>query len=152
MRAENTIRTLNELIRAGRDGEDFCSVCASGASAELAVLLRQRYEEWGRLSDELQALVLLLGGEPAIGGTLSARALHLWLLARTRLLGQDDALVLAEWERVERAAAQRYERAMSNYLPERIRRTVRLQAERIFTRLDEVARTRGRYIVHSPTG
>jgi len=152
MRRADTIRILNQLILAGRDGEDFCEHAQVAAEPALAVLLRQRGEEWGRLSDELQALVLLLGGLPARAATLAARALHLWLAARARILGADDALVLENWERLERASLARYEQSLAGDLPERIRRTLSLQCDRVLARLEQVSRLRDQYIVQSVAG
>lgn len=152
MHIEHTIRTLNRLIQVCRDGEDFCGAGARGAaSAELSVVLRHRGEEWGRLGDELQALVLLLGGEPATSATLAARARHWGLGARLAVLGPADATIIAAWQGTERQAEARYLETLEGYLPERIRRTVSLQADRVVGRADRIGDLPGSVALHSPS-
>lgn len=152
MHTEETIRTLNRLIRVCRSGEDFCDVAARGAAGgDLSALLHHRGEEWGRLGDELQALVLLLGGEPARSPTFAARARHLAFAARLATLGPADATVIGAWQSVERLAESRYLEAIEGYLPERIRRTVSLQANRVVGRADQVGSFLVQAAVHSPS-
>ncbi|MGH8218317.1 MAG: PA2169 family four-helix-bundle protein [Steroidobacteraceae bacterium] len=152
MHIEQTIRTLNRLVRVCRDGEDFCGAAARGAAgADLSALLRERSEEWGRLGDELQALVLLLGGEPATSGTLAARARHLALGARLALPGPADATIIAAWQGIERQAEARYLEAVGGYLPERIRRTVSLQVDRVAGRAERIRTFLGNVAMHSVT-
>jgi len=135
MHTQDTIRTLNRLIRVCRDAEEFCRVGAGRARrADLSVLLRTRSEEWGRLGDELQALVLLLDGAPATNGTGAAHARRLWLVLRTALSASADTAIVAAWEDMQHSAWECYAEAISGYLPERIRRTVGLQADRIWDR------------------
>jgi uncharacterized protein (TIGR02284 family) len=150
MAAAQVITTLNGLIRNGRDAEDFCAICSRIAAAPLAVLLRQRGEEWGRLTDELQALVLLLGGTPAALPSLGARARHLALAGRARLIGTHESLILGQWQRLEHDALARYEAATAHPLPEQIRRTLTLQTERALRRLEQVSRLSGHPLAHSP--
>jgi uncharacterized protein (TIGR02284 family) len=144
------IATLNGLIRNGRDAEDFCAVCSRIAAAPLAALLRQRGEEWGRMADELQALVLLLGGTPAALPSLGARARHLGLAGRARLTGADESLILKEWQRLEHDALSRYEATAADPLPEQIRRTLTLQTERTLRRLEQVNGLFSHPLAHSP--
>ena len=152
MPIENTIRTLNRLIRACRNGEDFCGAAARGAAAaELGSVLRHRGEEWGRLGDELQALVLLLRGEPATSATLAARVRHWVLGARLAALGAADATIIAAWQGIERQAEARYLEAIEGYLPERIRRTVSLQADRVGGRAERIGDLLGHVALHSPS-
>jgi uncharacterized protein (TIGR02284 family) len=139
MRAQETIGVLNRLIQVCRDGEDLCRVCARRrVGSDLRGLLRNRSDEWGRLGDELQALVLLLNGEPAMGGTLLASALRAGLVLRTLLAASAEPEVIDAWRRMQAEALERYSEAMSGYLPERIRRTVGLQVDRISDRLQQI--------------
>lgn len=139
MQIADTIRTLNRLIRVCRDSEDFCgAVVRRAAGTDLSAVLRHRSEEWGRLGDELQALVLLLGGEPATAPTFAARARHLALGARLAVLGPADATIVAAWQSIERHAEARYLEAIAGYLPERIRRTLSLQADRVVGHADRI--------------
>jgi uncharacterized protein (TIGR02284 family) len=143
MHKQDTIRILNRLTRVCRDGEAFCRVGArSRVRKELRALLRNRSEEWGRLGDELQALVLLLNGEPALSGTFAAAARRGWLAVRTALFGSAEATVVEAWEHMQREASERYAAAMSGYLPERIRRTISLQGDRISDRCDQIGSLR----------
>ncbi len=143
MHTQDTIRILNRLIRVCRDGEAFCRACSRRrVGAELRALLRGRSDEWARMGDELQALVLLLNGGPAMSGTVAASALRTWIALRTALSGSGDAVVVEAWGQLQRAAWGCYAEAVSGYLPERIRRTVGLQADRIADRCDQIGALR----------
>jgi uncharacterized protein (TIGR02284 family) len=137
MNALATIATLNKLVRTCRDAEWLCTSWGrTAASPHLQTRFRTRGDEWGRQGDELQALVLLLGGEPATSASMSAGLQSLWLECRYTLLGRNDAAALEGCESVQQFALGCYEDALAGYLPERIRHTVSLQARRISDRCD----------------
>jgi uncharacterized protein (TIGR02284 family) len=146
MRTQATIRILNRLIRTCRDSEDLCGACSDATfSPGLRSLLRYRSEEWGRQGDELQALVLLLGGEPAISGSPRAYAAALWIGMHTALLGRSDREAIEAWQRIQRRGLRQYENALNGYLPERIRHTVASQAARVLDRDEKITMLRGEY-------
>jgi uncharacterized protein (TIGR02284 family) len=150
MHTQDTIRTLNRLIQTCRDGEDFCRVAGESVdSVGLRPLFRFRSEEWGRQGDELQALVLLLGGEPASFGTAGAQVLRVLMKLKALIFGRSDNSVLELWQSFQQHAVERYEEALSGYLPQRIRRTVSLQADRVMDRSEQVGNLRDRYSIHS---
>ena len=127
-----TVRTLNALIRTCRDGEAACRAWGGAAqSSDLCELLRQRSQEWARQADELQALVLLFDGRPARAGTRGARLLAAWVNAKAALLGRSDLPVVLDCEHMQRRALRRYQQALGGSLPERVRRTLTLQASRL---------------------
>jgi len=151
MRARETIRTLNRLIRSCRGAEAFCRACATirGAS-QLRTVLRHRSEEWGRHGDELQALVLMLGGEPATGSHTGGYARRIWLGCKALLLGSSEALVLEEWQCEQQRVLSRYEEALRAYFARRVLRTVTVQAARIAQRLEQIESLRDQIAVASP--
>jgi uncharacterized protein (TIGR02284 family) len=153
MRARETIRTLNRLIVSCRGAEAFCRACAQTRSgSQLRSLLRHRGEEWGRYGDELQALVLMLGGEPAIGNPAGAWVRsRIWLAAKALLLGSSEALVLEEWQREQQRVLYRYEDALKGYLARRILRTVKTQSARIEQRMEQIESLRQEYAVAATT-
>jgi uncharacterized protein (TIGR02284 family) len=146
MPSHPVIGTLNDLIHDCRDIEGLCRACSEAVrTCELGAPLRERAEEWGRQADELQALVLLLGGTPAIGGSWRAPLTRLWLAAKTSALGPDDLVALDTCLHSSFRALERFEDALEGYLPERIRRTVGLHAARIGERIDAIDALRGSY-------
>jgi uncharacterized protein (TIGR02284 family) len=151
MRTQETIRTLNRLIRSCRGAEAFCRASAQtrGAS-QLRTVLRHRSEEWGRYGDELQALVLMLGGEPATGSPTGGWARGMWLACKALALGSSEALVLEEWQFEQQRVLSRYQEALRGYLARRILRTVNGQAARINQRLKQIESLRHEYAVVSP--
>lgn len=139
MRARETIRTLNRLIVSCRGAEALCLACAQKRGAtQLHTVLRHRSDEWGRYGDELQALVLMLGGEPATGTRTGAWARRIWLAGKALLLGSTEALVLEEWQYEQQRVLSAYEEALRGYLARRILRTVTVQAARIRQRLEQI--------------
>jgi uncharacterized protein (TIGR02284 family) len=151
MRARETIRTLNRLIKSCRGAEAFCLACAQtrGAS-QLRSVLRRRSEEWGRYGDELQALVLMLGGEPVTASPAGAWVRRVWLAGKALLLGSTEALVLEEWQREQQRVLSRYEEALKGYLARRVLRTVTVQSARIEQRLQQIESLCHEYAVGSP--
>src|SRR5580700_5008526 len=114
MRARESIRTLNRLIAACRRAEAFCRGCAhTRGASQLRSVLRHRSDEWGRYGDELQALVLMLGGEPVTGNPGGAWALRrVWLAGKALLLGFTESLVLEEWQAEQQRVLSRYDEAL----------------------------------------
>jgi uncharacterized protein (TIGR02284 family) len=152
MRARETIRTLNRLILSCRGAEAFCRASAqTRGAAQLQSVLRHRSEEWGRYGDELQALVLMLGGEPATGHPAGTFFRRLWLFAKSLLLGSSEALVLEDWQFEQQRVLSRYEDALKGYLARRILRTVTVQSARIEQRLEQIVSLRQEYAVASPS-
>jgi uncharacterized protein (TIGR02284 family) len=151
MRARETIRTLNRLTKSCRGAEAFCLACAQtrGAS-QLRSVLRRRSEEWGRYGDELQALVLMLGGEPVTASPAGACVRRVWLAGKALLLGSTEALVLEEWQREQQRILSRYEEALKGYLARRVLRTVTVQSARIEQRLQQIESLCHEYAVGSP--
>jgi uncharacterized protein (TIGR02284 family) len=140
------------LIVSCRGAEAFCLGCAQTRGAtQLRSVLRHRSEEWGRYGDELQALVLMLGGEPALGNPAGAwLRRRFWLAGKALLLGSTEALMLEEWQREQQRVLNRYEEALKGYLARRILRTVNTQAARIQHRLEQIDSLRQEYAVGSP--
>jgi uncharacterized protein (TIGR02284 family) len=139
MQTQRTIQMLNRLIGMCRDAEELCPAAARVAlSADLAALLRSRAGEWARRGDELQALVLLLGGVPVTSASAAAHTQRIRLALRRLLLGASDAAALAALSEVHCGARAHYEKTLAGYLPARIRRTLALQAARMTDRCAEI--------------
>jgi uncharacterized protein (TIGR02284 family) len=119
-----------------------------GAS-QLRSVLRRRSEEWGRYGDELQALVLMLGGEP-VTGSPGAWVRRICLAGKALLLGSTEDLVLEEWQREQQRVSNRYSDALRGYLARRILRTVAVQSSRIQQRLEQIVSLRQECAVGSP--
>jgi uncharacterized protein (TIGR02284 family) len=137
MPRRETIGTLNRLIRTCRDVEALCAACSEAMNAKTqAQALRQRSEEWARQGDELQALVLLLDGKPATAGSWRAPTARTRITLKCLALGRDDLLILDSAFHSQLRALERFEESLEGYLPERIRRTVSLHAQRIAERLE----------------
>ncbi len=153
MRTQETVRALNRLIRICRTAEDRCRVLARfPRTADVARMLRAASEEWSRHGDELQALVLLLNGKPQTRPSAGGLLLQARMLVSRVLFVSADAPALAAWANVQAEAVRGYIEALKSYWPERIRRTVRLQADRAEDRYGRIASLRGRYALHAPAG
>lgn len=151
MRTQETVLALNQLIRVCRTAERRCGVLARlPLTVDVARLLRAASEEWSRQGDELQALVLLLGGKPQTRPEGGGWLLQARMLANRSLFARVDAPALAAWETVQGKAVHGYVEALKSYWPERIRRTVRLQADRAGDRYGRIAGLRGRYALQAP--
>lgn len=150
MRTRDTIKTLNALIRTCRDAEYLCQICSNGViSEDLHTLMTHRSEEWARQGDELQALVLLLGGLPSNAGSIGAHLTGAWATVRNTIIGRSDLSAVEDWQHMQERSLDRYQEALSGYMPERIRRTIGLQADRTIERLEQISALCGQYAINA---
>lgn len=150
MRTGDTIRMLNTLIGTCRDAEYLCQICSRGVvSEDLRALMAHRSEEWARQGDELQALVLLLGGTPSSSGSAGAHLSGSWAKLRTAVIGRSDLSAVEDWQRMQERSLDRYQEALSGYMPERIRRTIGLQVDRTIERLEQISALCGQYAINA---
>jgi uncharacterized protein (TIGR02284 family) len=118
MATDKAISTLNELIETCRNGEEgFREAAEHVKDGELAGLFAQYADQRARFAGELESEVLRLGAEPETSGTLPGAAHRAWIELRSAVQGGDRKAILAEVERGEDVAKDKYESAIREALP-----------------------------------
>ena len=139
----HTIRTLNELIAVGRDGEKGYNACARLARSEhLRRILLDRARECADAVDELQALVHQLGGNIVADDSVFSTMRRRWVGVRATLAVSDDADVLDECERGDDCTLEAYRNALDDHLPDFVRAVVQRQFEDVMSNRDLIRRLR----------
>jgi uncharacterized protein (TIGR02284 family) len=127
---DNTIDTLNDLIETSKDGEyGFRSSAEYMRNPETKQLFLRRADECRQSAQELQALVVSLGGTAEDSGSLAAAAHRGWVAVKGTLSGYSDLALLEETERGEDTALEAYRKAIESGLPDSVRSTVDRQYE-----------------------
>lgn len=150
MRARQITATLNDLIRWARDEEALSRACAAAAEAlRLRDFFRRSSEACARQGDELQALVVSLGGLPATRGTIGETLRRAGIAARAALADRDDLGLLEAWACSQIRVLGRYEAALDTGLPPGARRLVAQHLDREAERHAWVARLRSECALQS---
>ncbi|HSC85461.1 MAG TPA: PA2169 family four-helix-bundle protein [Pseudomonas sp.] len=139
MSNDKTIKVLNELIETSKDGEAGFRACAEDVkNVELKSLFNNRALECAAAAQDLQALVLELGGKPendtSVGGDLHRR----WVDLKALITGKDEKAILNECERGEDVAKKRYSEALENELPLHVRDLVQRQYAGVLRNHDQI--------------
>lgn len=130
MDRDELIDTLNDLIENCKDGEfGFRSTAEHARTGNLKQLFVARADECRHAAEELQALVVQLGGEAPDGGTLAGAAHRGWVAVKGTLAGYSDLNMLEETERGEDAAVARYRAELKKDLPPDVRAIIQRQYE-----------------------
>jgi uncharacterized protein (TIGR02284 family) len=136
---DHVISTLNRLIENCKDGEMGFRTCADGASnLELKSLFEERAQGCAQAALDLQEQVRRLGGLPDEGGSASGVLHRVWVDLRSAVTGTDDQTILAELERGEDVAVNRYRSALEEDLPPDIRNLVERQLQGAARNYDEI--------------
>ena len=136
---DDVIKQLNNLIETSKDGEYGLKACAEQAqSPQLKSLLSTRAEGCRRAAEELQSVVLDLGGKPDTDGSVAGAMHRGWVAVRSKLSTLTDRAVLDECERGEDVALKAYREALAGELPPDIRALVERQAEGAKRNHDEI--------------
>lgn len=136
---DKTIDVLNDLIETSKDGEAGFRSCAEDVnSLELKSLFNERALECAAAAEELQTLVLGLGGDPEDDTSMSGDLHRRWIDFKALLGGQDELAILDECERGEDVAKKRYSEALENELPSNIRERVQHQYADVLRNHDQI--------------
>ncbi|MEH6564932.1 MAG: PA2169 family four-helix-bundle protein [Halopseudomonas sp.] len=137
--SKKVISTLNDLIETSKDGEEGFRVCAEDSKrADLKTLFNQRAVECGKAAQELQAIVLRLGGDPEDSTSMAGDMHRRWVDLKSMITGKDDEAILNECERGEDVAKKSYREALEKNLPEDIRQVVQRQYDGVLRNHDQI--------------
>lgn len=114
---DKLISMLNGLTHVCVDAEDgFRSAAAETIELELADLYYDYSMQRARMAAELRGEVRKLGGEPAIGGTMSGAVHRGWVAVKATLIGKDDDSILADCIHGEEVTLTAYRDALTSPL------------------------------------
>lgn len=136
---DKTIGVLNDLIETSKDGEEGFRTCAGDVkNVELKSLFSNRARECAAAAQELQVMVLGLGGKPedetSVAGDLHRR----WVDLKSLVTGKDEKAILNECERGEDVAKKRYSSALEKELPFNVRELVQRQYAGVLRNHDQI--------------
>lgn len=134
MTSNDVISTLNDVIETCKDGEQGFRACAEDVqNGEIKSMLIQRSQHCADSAKELQSEVRRLGGDPDTHGSVSGALHRGWLNVKSAITGKDEAGVLAECERGEDVAVDRYKDALAHELPADVRNLIERQYKGVLT-------------------
>ena len=133
------ISTLNSLIETCRDGEQgFREAAENLRDPSVKTLFSGFATERARFAEELKDQVQRLGGKPEEGGTTAGAAHRGWMNVKGAVTGHDDKSIIAEAERGEDVAVERYREALREPLPAAVESVVSRQFEHVREAHDRV--------------
>ncbi|HEX5438272.1 MAG TPA: PA2169 family four-helix-bundle protein [Gemmatimonadaceae bacterium] len=140
---DDVISTLNDLIETCEDGVKGFRAAADAAKNPMAkTVFDTRVGHIEQAESELRALVKQLGGDPADRGTATGALHRGWMNIKAASTGMDDDAIIAECERGENAAVERYEDALEKNLPSDVRLVVDRQYRGTLQNRDRVLQLR----------
>ncbi len=127
-----TIELLNELIVTCKDGEKGYREASEGIQN---AFYRMLFNEYSRLrlkfAKELQAQVVMLGGQPDRKGTVKGAIHRGWMNLKNAIAGHDDDLIVAECRRGEDLAIQQYKSVLKTDMTAKLRSILEHQMNEI---------------------
>ncbi len=119
---DDVISVLNDLIETCEDGvKGFRDAAEAIGNPRAKEIFQTRIEYIERAESDLKAAVRRLGGDPEDGGSATGAMHRGWLNLKAAITGKDDEAIVAECERGENAAVERYEKALEKELPTDVR-------------------------------
>jgi uncharacterized protein (TIGR02284 family) len=143
------LAALNHCIEASSDAQKgYATAAADVRDPDLKTLLQLRSDERAEYVLALQRAVAELGGFAQNRGTFEGTVHRAWLEARLAVEGRNDATVLRECERGERASLAAYDTLLAVVstdptLPHALRATVARQHAAVGASLGDLAKRLG---------
>ena len=145
--SDEIISVLNNLIETCKDGEQGFRDAAEGThSGELKSLFSSSAQQRSQFCNELEGEVRRLGGDPDDHGSLSGTIHRGWLNLKDVFTGDDDKAIVAECERGEDAAVERYQDALEEPLPGELQSLIHrqfVQVKEAHDRIRDLKQTMG---------
>lgn len=128
---KEVVSVLNDLVKNARDSERNFRIWAEQIeAANIQRLFSERARGYAHASQELEALVIQYGGEPASGGTAEGALRRSWVTVKGAIGLHSKLSILELCERGEDCGIARYREALEKNLPADVRSLVEQQAAR----------------------
>ena len=122
MGSDAAITYLNHLIALCKEDEENFRGCSEDTTnARLKSLFSDRAQSCATSSRELQDIVRNLGGTAANCSTIVSAMQRYGRRVRRSMFGMDDAALLEECERREKAAMRSYSASLASDLPDSVK-------------------------------
>jgi uncharacterized protein (TIGR02284 family) len=145
--AKEVIATLNELIETSRDGEKGFALAAKDAKdPALTGVFVEGERSCHIAADELQDMVLQMGGSPDRSGSVKGAVHRGWVSMKAAASPRDAKAVLEECERGEDYAETKYAEALKHDLPDDVLRIVERQYRGVVAHHDRIRELRNQYL------
>ncbi|MBX7173672.1 MAG: PA2169 family four-helix-bundle protein [Pyrinomonadaceae bacterium] len=119
---------LNNLIVVSKDGEEGYKQAAECViNSALKAKFYDYSQQRAHFAEELQSLVVELGGKPEDAGSVTGAIFRGWMDFKSVLTGKDEGAVLNEVERGEDHAKDAYLKALEKNLPATIHSVINNQ-------------------------
>ncbi len=139
MSNHDTIKVLNDLIETSKDGAAGFRTCAEDVKdSELKSLFSNRSRECEAAAQELQSVVLGLGGKPEDDTSVAGDLHRRWVDLKALVTGKDEKAILNECERGEDVAKKHYAEALEKELPLNVRELVQRQYAGVMRNHDQI--------------
>ncbi|OKO34567.1 hypothetical protein AM469_002264, partial [Pseudomonas aeruginosa] len=118
---DDTLDVLNDLLQTSKDGEAGFHACAEDLrDPQLKAAMLEQSRDCAAAADELERIVLELGGKPKDSTSFAGDLHRRWVDLKSLVTGKDEEAVLNECERGEDVAKHRYQAALEKSLPAEI--------------------------------
>lgn len=136
---DDTLDVLNDLLQTSKDGEAGFHACAEDLrDPQLKAAMLEQSRDCAAAADELERIVLELGGKPKDSTSFAGDLHRRWVDLKSLVTGKDEEAVLNECERGEDVAKHRYQAALEKSLPAEIHQVIERQYQGVLRHHDRV--------------
>ncbi|HFX1462134.1 TPA: PA2169 family four-helix-bundle protein [Pseudomonas aeruginosa] len=136
---DETLDVLNDLLQTSKDGEAGFHACAEDLrDPQLKAAMLEQSRDCAAAADELERIVLELGGKPKDSTSFAGDLHRRWVDLKSLVTGKDEEAVLNECERGEDVAKHRYQAALEKSLPAEIHQVIERQYQGVLRHHDRV--------------
>lgn len=138
---------LNDLVETSKDGEQgFRTAAEDTHDPQLRELFLNRARDCAKGAQQLQEIVVRMGGTAEENGSIAGAMHRGWVKVRSAVAARDEVAILEECERGEDVAKARYRGALEDEtLPADIRGVVQRQYDGVLRNHDQIRALRDQY-------
>jgi uncharacterized protein (TIGR02284 family) len=134
MQEENkdVVNTLNELVEYCKDGQHGYHTAAEDVkNPELKSLFNNFAQQRATFANQLREQIKQFGGDPDKHGSVTGSLHRTWIDIKSVVARGDEGAILAECDRGDSAAEEKYDHALRERLPQPVLQVVRKQHDEI---------------------